>query len=90
MIDEKMLKSLESKIEEPSYSVIISELKQRDFCNKNEIDVCVQQFSPNLEQIIQNNENVIETLKDLLKENDIEIPDLNEIKVNSCVQKLLR
>ena len=89
MIDEKMLKSLESKIEEPSYSVIISELKQRDFCNKNEIDVCVQQFSPNLEQIIQNNENIIETLKDLLEENDIEIPDLNEIKVNSCVQKTL-
>ena len=63
MIDSNILKSLESSFEDPSYSVVISHFDQPSFCNKGKVEISLQQFSPNLEKIIENKENYIEELK---------------------------
>ena len=81
MINPNILKSLESNFQDPSYSVIISKFEQPEFCNKDQLKIYMEQFSPNLEHIIENNLNVIERLKSLLTENNIEIP--NDIYVSN-------
>lgn len=89
MIDPRILKSLESSIQDPSYSVIISSFDQPEFCNKDKLEIFLKQYNPNLEEVIENKENIIEELKSLLKENNIDIPDLYELKINSCILKTL-
>lgn len=88
MINPNILKSLESNFQDPSYSVIISKFEQPEFCNKDQLKIYMEQFSPNLEHIIENNLNVIERLKSLLTENNIEIPnDIYVSSINNCIQK---
>ena len=91
MIDENILKSLESNIQDPSYSVIISKFAQPKFCNKDRLEIKLQQYNPNLEEIIENKENIIIKLKETLKNNNITIPSIvnSEIFVNSCIEKTL-
>ena len=96
MIDPNILKSLESSFEDPSYSVVISHFDQPSFCNKGKVEISLQQFSPNLEKIIENKENYIEELKKILRDNNIEIPisdDENspfyELNINNCIHKKL-
>ena len=91
MIDENILKSLESNIRDPSYSVIVSKFEQPEFCNKDRLKIILQQYNPNLEKIIENKENIILELKSVLNDNNIPIPSSvdSEIFVNSCVEKTL-
>ena len=90
MIDKDILKILETNFEDPSYSVVVTKFEQPDFCNKDQVQISVQQFSPNLEKIIENNQQVIRGLSRLLKENSIEIPDyLYEMDIGSCIEKTL-
>ncbi|MBR6515608.1 MAG: hypothetical protein IKT40_02000 [Bacilli bacterium] len=89
MISTKILKSLESNFQDPSYSIIISSFEQPEFCNKDQIKVYMQQFNPSLEKIIENKENIIDELKTILETNNITIPDMYELKINSCIQKTL-
>ena len=91
MIDENILKSLESNIKDPSYSVIISKFEQPEFCNKDRLKITLQQYNPNLEQIIENKENIISEPKSILQSNGISIPNSveSEIFVNSCIEKTL-
>lgn len=88
MINQNILNILKSSFQDPSYSVIITDFQQPEFCNKNQLQMIVQQFNPNLEKIIENNERVIEELKKILEENDIEVPEsLYALKINSCIEK---
>ena len=89
MINTNILKILESTLEDPSYSVIISNFNQTEFCNKDRLEMTVKQYNPNLEEIIENKMNIIDELKSLLTENNIEIPDLYEFNINSCVNRTL-
>lgn len=90
MINTNILKILESNFEDPSYSVIISKFNQTEFCNKDRLEMTVKQYNPNLEEIIENKINIIERLKSLLVENNIEIPDLYEdFNINSCINRTL-
>lgn len=89
MINTNILKILESTLEDPSYSVIISKFNQTEFCNKDRLEMTVKQYNPNLEEIIENKMNIIDELKSLLTENNIEIPDLYEFNINSCVNRTL-
>lgn len=91
MIDENILKSLESNIQDPSYSVIVSKFNQPKFCNKNRLEITLKQYNPNLEKIIENKENIIEILKNTLTSHNISIPNSANAEqfVNSCVEKTL-
>ena len=89
MIDTRILKSLESNFQDPSYSIVISKFEQPESCNKDSLHIYMTQFTPSLESIIENNENVIEELKGILKQRSISIPNLPISKVNSCIQKKL-
>lgn len=89
MIDTRILKSLESNFQDPSYSIVISKFEQPESCNKDSLHIYMTQFTPSLESIIENNENVIEELKKILKQKNISIPNLTISKVNSCIQKKL-
>lgn len=90
MINTNILNILESNFQDPSYSVVISKFEQPEFCNKDQLKVYMQQFTPNLETIIENNKNNIDRLKQILKENNIPIPtDLYVSEINSCIQKTL-
>ena len=90
MINTNILKILESTLEDPSYSVVISKFNQTEFCNKDRLEMTVKQYNPNLEEIIENKMNIIDKLKSLLTENNIEIPDLyEEFNINSCVNRTL-
>lgn len=90
MINPEILKILETNFQDPSYSIVISNFNQEEFCNKDRLEISVQQFSPNLEKIIENKEGVIKQLKDLLTTNGINIPrNLYELKINSCIEKTL-
>ena len=89
MINPEILKILETNFQDPSYSIVISNFNQEEFCNKDKLEISVQQFSPNLEKIIENKENVINELKGILLSNGISIPrNLYELKINSCVEKV--
>ena len=90
MISTNILKIFESTMEDPSYSVVISKFNQTEFCNKDRLEMTVTQYNPNLEKIIENKMNVIEDLKALLTENNIEIPDFyEEFNINSCINRTL-
>lgn len=91
MISTNILKILESTLEDPSYSVIISKFNQTEFCNKDRLEMTVKQYSPNLEDIIENKENIIDRLKSLLSENNIDIPNdfYEEFNINSCINRTL-
>lgn len=92
MINTNILKILESNSQDPNYSIVISKFEQPTHCNKDRLKIYVQQFNPNLENIIEHNENVINNLKQLLNDNNIDIPDSSEFyvaKINSCIQKTL-
>ena len=90
MINSYLLNTLESNFQDPSYSVVISKFEQPEFCNKNQLKIYVEQFTPNLEYIIENNQQNIKRLKQILQDNNISIPDdLNISNINSCIQKTL-
>ena len=84
------MKILESNLQDPSYSIVISKFDQPTFCNKDQLKMYIEQFNPNLETIIENNQKNIERLKNILIENNISIPnDLNVIEINNCIKKTL-
>lgn len=88
MINTNILNILESNFQDPGYSVIISKFEQPEFCNKDQLKIYMQQFTPNLETIIETNQNNIDRLKKILKNNNIPIPDdLYVSEINSCIQK---
>lgn len=90
MINQNILNILKSSFQDPSYSVVITDFKQPEFCNKDQLQIIIQQFNPNLEKVIENNERVIEELHKILKNNGISIPEsLYALKINSCVEKVL-
>lgn len=89
MINTNILKILESNFQEPSYSIIVSKFEQPEYCNKDKLKIYLQQFNPNLEKIIESQQNIIDKLKLLLIENNIDIPNLQEPQINSCIQKTL-
>lgn len=89
MIDNNILKSLESTFQDPSFSIIVSKFEQLEYCNKDKVKIYLEQFNPNLEKIIQDQQNDIEILKNILTENEIQIPNLYTIDINSCVEKVL-
>lgn len=89
MIDTNILKILESNNQDPSYSVIISSFEQPEFCNKDQLKINVQQYNPNLEEVIENNQNIIELLESELEKNRISIPNYDKIEVNSVINKTL-
>lgn len=91
MIDERILKSLTSTFDDPSFSVLITKFSQNNECNKDEITISLEQTNPNLYKLIQTKEYIIDQLMDLLDSNHIPIP--NDIKnrnkqhINSIVKK---
>lgn len=90
MINQNILNILKSNFQDPSYSVVITDFKQPEFCNKDQLQIIIQQFNPNLEKVIENNERVIEELHKILKNNGISVPEsLYALKINSCVEKVL-
>lgn len=89
MIDPNILKILQSTMNDPSFSIVITEFEQPEFCNKDQLRINLQQFNPNLEQIIENKEDYIALLKQQLKDHNITIPPFNEISINSVIDKTL-
>lgn len=89
MIDNNILRILESTFQEPSYSVIVNSFEQENYCNKDQLKINLQQINPNLEQIVEKQKNDIETLKSLLKQHNIPIPKLNDLEINSVISKTL-
>lgn len=87
MIDPNILNVLKSNQDDPSYSIIIKSFNQPEFCNREELQMTILQVNPNVFEIIQNKTNIIESLKELLTDNDIEIPNQYELSINNIVQK---
>ena len=91
MIDSNILNILKTNFQDPSYSVIISGNNQTEFCNKDQLDLIVEQISPNLESIIENKNKNIERLKKQLEEHNIPLPnDFYDFDINSRIEKTLR
>ena len=90
MINPNILKVLESTLQDPSYSVMITKFQQVDsYCNKDKLIITTEQVNPNVFKLIENKENIIELLTQTLVDNNIEIPDFNEIFVNTITEKQL-
>lgn len=89
MIDTNILKILESNVQDPSYSIIISSFEQPEFCNKDQLKINIQQYNPNLEEVIENNQNIIELLESELQKNGVDLPSYDKIEVNSVTNKTL-
>ena len=87
MIDPNILNVLKSKLDDPSYSVIIQGFDQPTFCNREELQMIVHQVNPNVFDIINKKDTIIQTLKQLLTDNNIEIPDQYDLSINNIVQK---
>lgn len=85
-----ILKSLDDFNADPSYSVIIKNFHQPTSCNKEQLQVTVQQINPSLFKIISNQKNYINTLEELLTTNNITIPNTSyELSINNIVEKTL-
>ena len=67
MIDERVLNSIISTFNDPSFSVFIKDISQNNECNKDEIIVSLEQVTPNLYKLLQTKEYVIDQLINLLK-----------------------
>lgn len=89
MIDPKILKILQSNSLNPGYSVVIDKFYQPESCNKDELQMKVLQVNPNLFTIINKKDAIISQLKELLTENNIAIPDTNDLSINNIVAKTL-
>ena len=89
MIDPRILNILKSNQLDPSYSILINSFYQPEFCNKDELQIVVQQVNPNVFDIIDKKDIIITSLKTLLEENDIPIPDLNDLSINNITRKTL-
>lgn len=88
MISPNILKILKSTHEDPSYSVIITGYDQQESCDRDKTTLIVEQVNPNLYDIIENKEQVIDVLKKTLRDNNIEIPNnLGELSINNIVQR---
>lgn len=87
MIDPNILNVLKSKLDDPSYSVIIQGFDQPTFCNREELQMIVHQVNPNVFDIINKKDTIIQTLKQLLIDNNIEIPNQYDLSINNIVQK---
>lgn len=91
MIDDRILKSLISTFDDPSFSVLINNFSQNNECNKDEIIISLEQVTPNLYKLLQTKEYIIDELINLLQENNITIPNSiknrNKEHINTIVEK---
>ncbi len=87
MIDPRILNILKSNSLDPSYSILIEDFYQPEFCNKEELEITVHQINPSFFDIINKKDIIIDTLKNLLTENNIEIPNQNDLSINNIVSK---
>ena len=71
MISPNILKILKSTHEDPSYSVIITGYDQQESCDRDKTTLIVEQVNPNLYDIIENKEQVIDVLKKTLRDNNL-------------------
>lgn len=90
MIDSNILNSLKSNLQDPSYSTIITDFIQPDHCNKDELQIVVEQINPNLFDVIANQNDIINTLKDFITSKNLSLPDLYQITPNTVVSKTLQ
>lgn len=90
MIDSNILNSLKSNLQDPSYSTIITDFIQPEHCNKDELQIIVEQINPNLFDVIANQNDIINTLKDVITSNNLSLPDLYQITPNTVVSKTLQ
>lgn len=93
MIDQRVLNSLISTFDDPSFSVFIKDFQQNNECNKDEIIISLEQVTPNLFKLLQTKEFIIDELIDLLTINNITIPNTiierNNQHINNVVEKQL-
>lgn len=75
MIDERVLKSIISTFDDPSFSVFITDISENNECNKDEIIISLEQVTPNLYKLLQTKEYIIDELINLLKTKNITIPN---------------
>lgn len=91
MIDERILNSLVSTFNDPSFSVFINGFHQNNECNKDEIIISVEQVTPNLFKLLQTKEYIIDELINLLKTKSIAVPaditNRNKEHINTIVEK---
>lgn len=91
MIDDRILQSLISTFDDPSFSVLINKFSQNNECNKDEIIISLEQVTPNLYKLLQTKEYIIDELMNLLKTNNITIPNAiknrNKEHINNVVEK---
>ena len=89
MIDSNILKMLISNKNEPSYSTIITDFTQKKFCNKEQLQLTINQVSPNVYNIINNKNEIINQLIETIEENGIDVPSFNDISISNIVSKTL-
>ena len=90
MINSNILDSLKSNLQDPSYSMIITDFIQTEHCNKDELQIVIDQINPNLFDIIANQNNIINIYQDIITENNIDLPDLDRLESNTVTSKTLK
>lgn len=91
LIDEKLLNTIISRFKDPSYSVCITGFKQKQECGKGTLILDLEQSNPNFWKLLSVKDERITELEDLLKQNNIDIPDTitkNE-NINNIINKKL-
>lgn len=73
MIDDNILKNFISNFDrEASFSVIITDIKQEEKCNKDIVTLKTQYINPNLFTIIKNQSNLIDDIKNASNYTDVQ------------------
>lgn len=93
MIDNKILKSLTSTFNDPSFSLLVKGFKQNNECNKDELKIILEQTNPNLYKLLEIKDYAIDELLELLQKNGI-TPESSTLArarqhINSIVEKEL-
>lgn len=91
MINPNILNILKSTLNDPSYCTLIQSFNQKEYCDKEQLDIIIRQYSPNLLKIIEGQNIVITNLISLLQDNDIEFSedDYYTTDINNIIEKTL-
>lgn len=79
MIDPNILNILKSNMDDPSYSILIKKITQKELCNKDKLNITIEQVSPNMYKIIENQNAIIENKNSIIENKNSIITSKNSV-----------
>jgi len=79
MIDPNILNILKSNMDDPSYSILIKKITQKELCNKDKLNITIEQVSPNVYKIIENQNTIIDNKNSIIENKNSIIESKNSV-----------